>query len=155
MKNSFCLVSFSFLLSLLLAKVYVNAPTNIQATAFVGFTKEKAMAMADAERAGLCKSVNALGDETIKTLKGCSTEMNATVTIATGLCGNATFYNATKTAGNTTVANQTPLCTAAIAGVGGRVLVREGARALDCHRRIAACANYRRIDPNVHKQICL
>ena len=99
--------------------------------------------MTDAERAALCKTLTDLGDETIETLKGCSYELNGTLTIAAEVCETVT------------VANQTQICTAAIAGVGGRVLVREGARALDCHRRIAACANYRRIDPNVHKQICL
>ena len=103
------------MLSLLLTKVYANVPTLIQeAKPFVNFTKEKAIAMNTTDLLNICQTLKAWPNAKVNLLKGCSSDMNATLIVATEVCGNSTLVNQTKLVGNTNVVNP---CTAAMAGV--------------------------------------
>jgi hypothetical protein len=68
--------------------VYVHAPTPIQAKAFLGLTKEKAMKMDPKELRGHCDAFKVLPKAMIPGLKDCSPEMSKTLSMAVAVCGS-------------------------------------------------------------------
>ena len=69
--------------------MYVHAPTPIQAKAFLGLTKEKAMKMDPKELRGHCDAFKVLPKAMIPGLKDCSPEMSKTLSMAVAVCGSS------------------------------------------------------------------
>jgi len=67
--------------------VNVHAPTRIQAKAFFGLTKEKAMKMDPDQRKKHCADLKLVNKEMIATLKDCSPELMETLSMAVEVCG--------------------------------------------------------------------
>ena len=68
--------------------VHARTPTRVQAKAFFGLTKDKAMNMAATERASHCLALKSMDTKMISSLKDCSSELMETLSVAMDVCSS-------------------------------------------------------------------